>query len=919
MSVVWQFCLDGVGLSIGYILAAQGIVLIYRGSGVVNFAQGGFAAVGAFADYEMQQAGLSAWPALFAGLCFAALAGALTYLLVMRRLTRASQLVQVVGTLGISTIITQSLSWHYGSLGYSGATIVSQQTNIYLFGAHINQYDLVLFLFSVALTAALWAVYKFTAFGLKTSALAENRRAGAALGHSPDRIALLNWTIGGALGGLAGILMAPIIQLSVTSISLLLIPALAAALLGRLTSFWLTMLGGLIVGVGTSELTRYNLGVGWSDAFPFLIVIVILVFRSSTLPARGEVAARLPRIGTGRIRWQLVLPAVAALAAVIIVLPQSGQSAMTMTFAGAILALSLTVVTGYAGQVSLAQVGLAGAGGFVAAKLSGDAGWGFWPSLLAGVFVAFPVGIVVGLPALRARGVSLAIATLGLGLTIQVVFLNNIGLQNNGLGFNIASPSLFGFSLDSSVHPGRYAMLCGALFIVCALAAANLRRGRVGRQLIALRANERAAAALGVNITYAKLYAFVVSAAMAGLAGVLISFQLSPVNFLPGAGFSYDPFTSIALLSLIVVGGLGYIGGSVMAGLLFVGGLGSWATSQLFTSSTAISLIPIIGALGAVFTVLVYQDGAAAEVVAQTKKLVATVSRRFEPDRETPPAPAAPVIRQPPCTLTIENLGVRFGGVIALSDVSLSVSSGKIVGLIGPNGAGKSTLIDAVSGHNRRYAGRIQLDDQSIDGAAASKRARLGIGRSFQSLELFDDLTVEDNLRAASDLPETRHYITDLIAPRRRALPEAAVAAVREFNLENDLQRTPPELPYGKRRLVGIARAIAARPRILLLDEPAAGLDQHECDELATLLKRLASDLGIGILLVEHNVSLVMSVSDHVVALDFGHVIAEGEPSDVRNDPGVVSAYLGKSHDTLRAKHAAEHSRVNPVQSRADA
>jgi sulfate-transporting ATPase len=897
MSTVWQFFLLGVGLSAAYVLAAQGMVLVHRGSGVVNFAQGAFALIGAFASLELQNAGFSPVPALAGGVIAAAAAGAVTYALVMRWLTSASQLVRVVATLSVSVVVTQALTLHYADHQYFPKPIVSQ-ANLHIFGAHISRYEVFLFVFSVVLTAALWAVYRFTKFGLKTAAVSENPRSAAALGHSPELTGPLNWTAGGALGGLAGILIAPDIGLTTQTIGFLLVPALAAAVLGRFSSFWLTLLGGLIVAIGTSLLTRYSPGTGWSDAFPFLVVIAILLFRSSTLPGRGEAAARLPRIGTGRVRWPLVTAGIVAVAVIIAVIPADGQAAMTVSLTAAIVCLSVTVVTGYAGQVSLAQLGLAGVGGFTAAKLSAEAGLTFWEALVAGIVVALPVGAIVGLPALRARGVSLAIVTLGLGLTIQDVLLNNPNLQNAGGGFQTKPPSLFGFSLDSTFHPGRYATLCLVLFVVCALVVTNVRRGRVGRHLIALRANERAAAALGVNVTLAKLYAFVLSAGMAALAGVLIAFQPSIAVFVPGGGGpTFDPITSITLLSLVVVGGIGYVGGSILAAQLVAGGIGAWILEKIFTSPNASGWLALAGGVGALLVVLFNPNGLAAnqaDAFAKWSRRLPSQRGRRPPRQHAAQRPVpAPTAASRDCTLTIENLSARFGGVVALSDVSLSVRSGEIVGLIGPNGAGKSTLIDAVSGVNRRYGGRILLDGEPIDGATASARARMGIGRSFQSLELFDDMTVEDNILAGSDLPRVRDYLIDLVAPRKQVLPAAAAAAVDEFELGSYLARMPPELPYGRRRLVGIARALAARPQILLLDEPAAGLDDHESEELATLLRRLASERGVGILLVEHNVNLVMSVSDRVIALDFGGVIAQGAPEPVRGDAAVVAAYLG--------------------------
>jgi ABC-type branched-subunit amino acid transport system ATPase component/branched-subunit amino acid ABC-type transport system permease component len=913
MSTVWQFVLLGLGLSAGYVLAAQGTVVVFRGSGVVNFAQGGFALIGAFASAEFQDAGLSPLGALLLGVLVAALAGGLTYALVMRWLSNASQIVQVVATLGVSLTITQGLALHYGTVALYPARIFGTQS-VYIFGAHISRYDLALIPIAVAITAALWAVYRFTRFGLATSAVAENARAAAALGHRPELIGLVNWTLGGALGGLAGVLVAPDIGLTTSTIGLLLIPALAAAVLGRFTSFWLTLGGAVIVAVGSSLLTRYSIGTGWSDAFPFLVVIAILVFRSSSLPGRGESTERLPSVGTGRVRWPLVVAGIVIGAVLIAVLPANGEDAITISLTAAIIALSLTVVTGYAGQISLAQLGLAGFSAFIAAKVSADWGFTFWEALIVGVLVALPIGALVGLPALRARGVNLAIVTLGFGLTIEDVLLSNPNLQNQGAGLPVKPPSLFGFNLGAFDHPGRYATLCLVAFVVCSLVVANLRRGRVGRELIALRANERAAAALGINLTLAKLYAFVVGAGLAGLAGVLIAFQQSFVVLLPsGGGPPFDPFTAISLLSLVIICGIGYVGAGLVAGVGFGVGIAAWLTGLIFSSPNAAGWISLFGGVAVIFTVLCLPNGVASVLwlpsdmsggrrfllgpLALVAKLWPTLEAaldKLEFKRATPTAVSgAPLAAREDCTLDVANVRVTFGGIVALYGVSLTVKSGEIVGLIGPNGAGKSTLIDAITGHNRRYSGHVTLDGKSVDAASATKRARLGIGRSFQALELFDDLTVEDNVRAGSELPKPSNYLTDLILPRRGAMTPDARAAVEEFDLGADLGRMPSELPFGRRRLVGIARTVAASPRILLLDEPAAGLDDHECDELAKLLTSLARERGLGILLVEHNVNLVMGVSDRVVALDFGQMIASGAPQDVRHDPAVVSAYIG--------------------------
>jgi len=252
----------------------------------------------------------------------------------------------------------------------------------------------------------------------------------------------------------------------------------------------------------------------------------------------------------------------------------------------------------------------------------------------------------------------------------------------------------------------------------------------------------------------------------------------------------------------------------------------------------------------------------------------------------------------PQATLAVTDLTVRFGAVEVVAGVSMEVRSGEVVGLIGPNGAGKTTLIDAVSGFVPIARGSISFGEQRIDAVNASGRARLGLRRSFQSLELFEDISVEENIRAGSDHGARRmSWVTDLFWPRRYDLPSTAVAAVHEFDLEPHLDDLPDQLPYGRRRLVGIARTVASAPSVVMLDEPAAGLDENERAELARLIRRLADERQMGVLLVEHDVGLVMSVCDRIVVIDFGVVIASGTPTEIRESPAVRDAYLGQADD----------------------
>jgi ABC-type branched-subunit amino acid transport system ATPase component/ABC-type branched-subunit amino acid transport system permease subunit len=928
MANAWQFFLLGLGLATPYVLLGQSVVLVFRGSGVVNFASGVFAQVGAYTYYELCQAGVPIIVALIGGIAVGALVGALTYQLVVRPLLNTAPLVKVIATLGVQIVIVEALSLHYGN-DVSFPLPLFGNSDVHIFGATIGSYVLAMFGLAIVLTAGLWAVYRFTMFGLKTSAVAENRRALAALGHSPQAVGLANWAFGGAIAALAGIIVTPTLGLSVSGLALLTVPALAVCLPASFRSFWLVLIGGLVLGVGQSELTTWvgahSWGFGWPQAFPFLVIVVVMVFRGRSLPERSFVSARLPAVGNGRLSVPIVLIAACAGVLLIALLPRAGAEAMTASLAGGIILLSFVVVTGYAGQLSLAQVGLAGLGAFFAARLSDSWGLGFWPALLCGVVLIVPVGVLVGTTALRSRGVNLAIVTLGLGLVINDVVLGSPTYSNGITGLAVKAPSLFGLSLEDALFPRRYAYLCLALFIVAGLLVANLRRGRVGRHLVAVRSNERAAASLGIELTTVKVYAFVIAACVAALGGILLAFQNSYVEL--GTGF--DPLTSVNFLSFAVIGGLGYISGAPLGAQLIPFGIAAWLGDVIFGGESIQTWITLFAGVGLITILLMDPDGLASSTIKAARahrdgrlpkwaylrpevllisgwtfleRRAQPMARRFRPEPEGAHAPAegeGQTFAVTPGRLDINDLGVRFGGVVAVDGVSLSVSAGEVVGLIGPNGAGKTALIDAATGMTARYSGTVVLNDTPLEGLSPSKRSRLGMGRSFQAPELFEDLTVIDNLRAASDQPTWQHYMADLVAPTTPPLPAAVLAAIQEFGLEDCLDSKPTELPFGTRRLVGIARAVAYQPSVLLLDEPASGLDDRETRELIVLLRKLADHWGFAILLVEHDMNVIMTVCDRVTVLNFGKTIATGTPGEIAENPAVIEAYLGVTSEPV--------------------
>jgi ABC-type branched-subunit amino acid transport system ATPase component/branched-subunit amino acid ABC-type transport system permease component len=898
MSNVLQYAVLGLGTGAIYALLAQGVVAVYRGSSVLNFAHGAIAMIGAFLFFELHTQRL--WgvaPAFATAVAAAAAIGLLVHQLVIRHLHRSTALSREIATLGALLVLEATAVKVWGS----DPKFVTPWLPSGLFkvgGIYVGYDRLILLAVAVAITAGLFSLYKYSTFGLATVAAAENRRATAAFGWSPDMLASVNWTLGAALAGAAGVLIAPLTGVQPEAMTFLVIPALAAALIGGFESFPLTLVGAVAIGIAQSEIAGYVTQQGASASFPFLIIVVFLVLRGKGLPVRGYVGERFSELGTGVVRVRVLLPATALVALLsAFVFPVALLDSVTVLFAVSTVMLSVVVLTGYTGQLSLAQFALGGMGAFVAAKLVSAAGWPFVLALPVAVLVTIPAGLLVGVPALRTRGVNLAVVTLGLGVAIQATVFNNARLTGGSDGTPVGAQTLFGWSIDAVDHPARYALVVFGMFGLCAFAVTRLRRGRVGRRLIAVRTNERAAAALGISVFGAKLYAFGLSAGIAAVGGVMLGFRNHTILY-----DSFGPFQSIIALAYTVVGGLGNVGGPLFGAPAYPGSIGSWIFQTLFSSGIE-SYLPLIGGIAVLVFLLVDPNG----LVSAHTRLFAFWARLFRRLLRRPARGIGSVERPTPTVsrvhaahgqvepqaLTVTGLTVRYGGVTAVDDVSITVEPGQIVGLIGPNGAGKTTLIDAVTGFTPISTGDVRLSDARINGWSVHQRSRAGIARSFQSLELFEDISVRDNLRAASDPHDRGAYFTNLIAARNRTLPQAALAAIDEFGLTGDLDARPDELPYGRRRLVAVARAVATEPSILLLDEPAAGLDENEALELAELVRRLAKSWGIGILLVEHQMAFVLGVCDRITVLDFGKQIAEGTVLEVRRDPAVIAAYLG--------------------------
>ena len=950
------FALLGLGLAAIFSLVGQGIILVYRASGVLNFGSVATGIIGAYI-YNDLWAGSARlpWPvAMAAGVAVSAAIGALVYLLVMRRLRTSAPISQIVATLGVMTALIAVATLIFAPTGATVAVASVLPTHLVRpFGpsAPVGVNILILAAIAVVLTGALMALQKFTRFGLALTAVHENPVVAASAGWSPDRVAVIAWMLGSALSGAAVILVIPLSGLTVNAAVTLIIPALAAALVGRFESFPLALLGAFVIGVGESEVSLYIGGAGWTEALPLLVVIVVLLLRGSSLPGRSTGIVRLVKVGPGLLRPAGMIAVIAGILLVAVV-SVDWLSSITTTLLLALVVVSVVIVTGYAGQISLAQLAFAGLGAYFTALFAVQVGLPMWLAIVCSVIATVPIGVIVAVGAVRVRGANLAVVTLAVATVVEDLVLTSQWAAANLEGQGMPPLRLFGITFSVFANPRQYCFLALAALLAGIGVAANLRRGATGRRLLAVRANERAAAALGISVPANKLYAFAVATGVAAFAGALMEAQFAFADF-----SLFQVLGSVNATLQGVLGGLGWPSGAVIGASTGSGAIGAQILSSVTSATTWLELL---AGVSVVVIILQSADGLVAFNLAGARRLAASLRRskaiapatasagtgavavagppvaagavaadaiaadaiaadavaadavaasagaadgpsvaagraavNGQQTQAGAPSPSALRPARKPCTIALTGVSVRIGATVVLDQVSLEVRPGEVLGLIGPNGAGKSTLIDAVCGFQRLAAGTITADGRPLTRLSAARRAGLGISRSFQSLELFEDMTILQNLQVASDRVTPGRYLTDLVWPRKSRLSAATLLAVEEFRLAPILDKFPADIDYATRRLVAIARAMASSPAVILLDEPAAGLDATERAELASLIRRIADGGGIGVMLVEHDVDLVFRLCDRIVALDRGQVITEGAPADVREDARLKAVYLG--------------------------
>jgi ABC-type branched-subunit amino acid transport system permease subunit len=674
------FLLLGLGSGAVYATLALGLVLKHRSAGIVDFSHGAVAMFCAYVYIELRSSGelqfpwiliphqvrvasssgMATIPCILITLVYAAVLGLIFYVAIYRPLRNAPALARVGASIGVLLALQTIALLNYSTFALSSPPILPDNT-IHIGGLFVPAAPLWLAALTVVLGLVLAAVYRFTRFGMVTRAAVENERGAALLGHSATRIAAYNWVIATVLAAAAGILILPITTLNPGTYTLFIVPALGAALLGRFSSFGAVVAGGLAIGMVQSETVKLQSVWMWlpqtglQDGLPFIIIMLTIIVLARRLSARGAISdVHNPMVG--RPSRPALTAGSAAVVGILALLVLSAQyrAALDSSLITACICFSVVIITGYVGQISLAQNGMAGVSAFMLTHIATGLGIGFPFGLILAALCAVVLGVAVGLPAVRVRGVNLAVATLAVATALDALLFNNTSFSGGYTGRNVKPPHLLGLNLGP-VGSGQdtqrvaFGILVVLIVAIVGLFVARLRLGRLGRTFLAVRSNERAAASVGIDVARTKLFAFGIAAFIAGIGGGLLAYQQQNVN-----AATFTTFTSLTILAIAYVGGVGRITGAIAAGaLLSANGLVPTLLNNLFNFGQYQELI---AGILLTITAVANPDGMTKEMGAGFTKLRRAVMRRAGVgggdddggDEEAAPVAEIPPDREPP-------------------------------------------------------------------------------------------------------------------------------------------------------------------------------------------------------------------------------------------------------------------------------
>ena len=897
------------GLTLG--LLAVGLVLVYKANRFINLAH---AQLGALSAILLAKCVLdwhvSWWIAFPAVVAVGVGTGVLVERWVIRPLRERSKstVALLLVSIGVSQVLLalgfihalrpndQKLTLHGFPLPFTARVTVG--------GVVLNTDYLLIVALVPVLVIALALFMRYTLLGKMVRATASNQEAARLCGVPIGLISAMTWAIAGGFSAVTAVLLAPS-QASFDAVGLgpeLLLRGLGAAALGGFVSIPAACLGGIGLGL-VEQLAQYFTHSG-SDALLVVFAVILLIFlvrgqtitavtaaETSTAPDRAPL--RVPpvlRPWFDRARQRALIGAVGLVVALVVpLLPyfraEGHRFELTLILVYAMVGVALTLVVGWAGQVSLGHFALVGVGAFMAARLSPHQ-WSLPVLLVLAGVTGAAILAAVGLPALRLRGLTMAVTTLGLAVVAPAWLFRKPWFGSEHAFGAIVTPIAVAHGLGAPSNQLDVYYTALAVLVLVTLAASALRRSVPGRLVIAVRDNEPAASAFGMTPATIKLGILAFSGFIAASAGVLWAEAWRNV-----ANSQFNPAISLAVLAVPVIGGLGSVAGAVAGAVLLYAPtyfLSGFATSLFGDFGRQVGFQLAFGGLSLVVVLLAYPSGIAGAAQQVTERVLAWIARRVE----ARPAPEP----QPP--LRVDSVRLSFGGLVVLDDASIQVDDHEIVGLIGPNGAGKTTLLNVISGALQPKAGSVRVFGHEVVDLAPEYRSAFGLARSFQAARLFPGLTVTETIQVALARQARVGFVASAVgAPWARDIERRSAVEARELieslNLGAWADTPTGELSTGTRRICDLAAQLAARPKLILLDEPTAGVAQRECELFPPLLRRIRDELDCSILIVEHDMPLLMSLCDRVYALEAGRVIAEGTPDEVRADPLVIASYLG--------------------------
>ncbi|HEX3796707.1 MAG TPA: branched-chain amino acid ABC transporter permease/ATP-binding protein [Acidimicrobiales bacterium] len=899
MSDLLPFIILGIVTGSVYGLTGAGLVLTYKTSGIFNFGQGSLGAVSAYVFYFLRVGHNMPWPlaAVISVFVLGPVMG-LGLELLARRLAEHGTAVRVAGMLGIVLFVESMAFIWYGSSSQLYPSFLPTRSFL-IAGTNIGTDQIIIIGISVVTTGCLYLFLRFRRMGMAMRAVVDNPDLLALMATSPVKVRRWSWIIGTTFAALAGVLLGPSVTLNATILTLLVVQAFGAAAIGRFSSLPLTYVGGLAIGIAAAISTKYANNISWLSglpaSLPFLVLVVALLFtakdrlvdrwtqRPLPLPRSWHAPLRVRSIG--------ILGAAAALATVPL-FAGTRQIAFTAFLIYAILFLSLGLLVKTSGQVSLCHLGFAAVGAAAMGHLTA-AGIPWGVALLMAAITAIPVGLIVAFSAIRLSGIFLALATYGFAILLEQLFYgtNLMFGTASGSGLSIPRPGV----LSMATGRGYYYLVLGILLLTIGIIVL-IQCSRFGRILLALSDSSAALETQGITTNLTKIMVFCLSASLAAVAGGLLGGLYETVN-----GTEFSSFSSLVIFVVLVL---------VVAG-------DPW---YAFLCAAGLTIVPTYLNFGNINNYLSSLFGLAAIMLAYTVTRVPTVPARlraFLGDRggdsslrpgkasvaldmgTRSPTPARGLVAgaTPSPGLEVRNLKVSYGAINAVEDLSLKAPLGQVTGLIGPNGAGKTTTFSACSGLVAPKNGQVLLHGDPVTGLGVAARARRGLGRTFQKVQLWESLTVRENISMGAEAMMAGGRVwTQLVsrADDTRHIDVEVAAAVERTGIATLCDLPVSQLSTGQRRLVELARCLAGPFDVLLLDEPSSGLDSTETEAFGAILADVVADGDIGILLVEHDMSLVMEVCHYIYVMDFGELIFEGTPDAVSHSDIVRTAYLGE-------------------------